>query len=230
MAIDWLFNKVWKTVPAVLLYQFRVLSRIINLLLQILSFHSPFTVPASPENVMLTTTSSPLRVTWTIDPPDGLVSNYTIYVTRLERGNTVVNYTSTNTQFDILNLDPYELVEVSVSASNSAGEGPSSPGVRGRTREERKLRNASHLLPRSIDHRCIHIHIYTCMYIKPDLHVQLQVLWTTAHQDGVIWLVPSRLPGLLQRGPMGCSSGIISSLQPMMGEESLLLRVLGVVL
>ena len=111
------------------------------------SSHSPFTVPASPENVTLTTTSSPLRVTWTIDPPDGLVSNYTIYVTRLERGSTVVNYTSTNTQllqFDVPNLDPYELVEVSVSASNSAGEGPSSPGVRGRTREERKLRNVSY--------------------------------------------------------------------------------------
>ena len=53
----------------------------------------------------------------------------------------MVIYTSTNTQllqFDITNLDPYELVEVSVSASNSAGEGPRSPGVRGRTREERK--------------------------------------------------------------------------------------------
>ena len=56
----------------------------------------------------------------------------------------MVNYTSTNTQllqFDVPNLDPYELVEVSVSGSNRAGEGPSSPGVRGRTREERKLRN-----------------------------------------------------------------------------------------
>ena len=55
----------------------------------------------------------------------------------------MVNYTTTDTQllqFDVPNLDPYELVEVSVSASNSAGEGPSSPGVRGRTREERKLR------------------------------------------------------------------------------------------
>ena len=101
------------------------------------------TVPSSPENVTLITSSSRLRVTWTIDPPDGLVSNYTIYVTRLERGNTVVNYTSTNTQllqFDVPNLDPYERVEVSVSASNSAGEGPRSPDVRGRTREERKLR------------------------------------------------------------------------------------------
>ena len=103
-------------------------------------------MPDSPENVTLTTTSSPLRVTWTIDPPDGRVSSYTIYVTRLERGNTVVNYTSIDTQllqFDVSNLDPYELVEVSVSASNSAGEGPRSPGVRGRTREERKLRNVS---------------------------------------------------------------------------------------
>ena len=71
-------------------------------------------------------------------------TNYTIYVTRLERENTVVNCTPTDTQvlqFDVPNLDPYELVEVSVSASNSAGEGPRSLGVRGRTREERKLRN-----------------------------------------------------------------------------------------
>ena len=83
-------------------------------------------------------------MTWTIDPPDGLVTNYTIYVTRLERENTVVNYISTDIQllqFDVPNLDPHELVEVSVSASNRAGEGPSSPGVRGRTSEERKLRN-----------------------------------------------------------------------------------------
>ena len=135
------------------------------------SFPYPSTVPASPENVTLTTTSSPLRLTWTIDPPDGLVSNYTIYVTRLERGNTVVNYTSTNTQllqFDIPNLDPYELVEVSVSASNSAGEGPSSTGVRGRTREERKLRNAS---------CCTQVGAYVSilLYIMADFRVQPQV-------------------------------------------------------
>ena len=133
------------------------------------------TVPASPESVILTNTFSPLRVTWTIDPPDGLVSNYTIYVTRLERGSTVVNYTSTDTQllqFDIPNLDPYELVEVSVSASNSAGEGPSSPGVRGRTREERKLRNVSHcqcVLP-------MHTASDRCICFCANLHVQCQAL------------------------------------------------------
>ena len=33
------------------------------------------TVPSSPENVTLTPSSSRLRVTWTIDPPDGIVSN-----------------------------------------------------------------------------------------------------------------------------------------------------------
>ena len=57
----------------------------------------------------------------------------------------MVNYTSADTQllqFDIPNLDPYEEVIVNVSASNRAGEGPRSPGVRGRAREERKLRNA----------------------------------------------------------------------------------------
>ena len=54
----------------------------------------------------------------------------------------MVNYTSTDTQllqFDVPNLDPYELVEVSVSTSNKAGEGPRSLRVRGRTREERKF-------------------------------------------------------------------------------------------
>ena len=52
----------------------------------------------------------------------------------------LLNYTSTITQFDVPSgdLDPYELVSVSVSASNSAGEGARSPGVRGRTSEERK--------------------------------------------------------------------------------------------
>ena len=98
-------------------------------------------MPSSPENVTLTTSSSRLRVTWTIDPPDGIVTNYTIYVTRLERGNTVINYTSTDTQFDVPNLDPYELVEVSVSASNRAGEGPRSLEINGTTREERKFKD-----------------------------------------------------------------------------------------
>ena len=74
----------------------------------------------------------------------------------------MVNYTSTNTQllqFDIPNLDPYELVEVSVSVSNSAGEGPSSPGVRGRTREERKLRSVSYCTAR------IHRYVGACVSI-----------------------------------------------------------------
>ena len=98
------------------------------------------TVPAAPENVRLIDSSSPLRVVWTIDPPNGVISTYTIYMSRIERGNTFLTYTSTNTQFDIPNgaLDPYELVSVSVSASNRAGEGARSPGVRGRTREECK--------------------------------------------------------------------------------------------
>ena len=97
-------------------------------------------VPAAPENVTLTNISSQLLVRWTIDPPNGMISHYTIYVTRVERGNTLLAYTSTNTEFDIPSgdLDPFELVSVSVSAGNSAGEGARSLGVRGRTREERK--------------------------------------------------------------------------------------------
>ena len=103
-------------------------------------------MPSSPENVTLTTGSSRLRVTWTIDPPDGVVTNYTVYVTRLERGRTVINYTFIVTQllqFDVPNLDPYELVVVNVSASNSAGEGPRSFAVNGTTREECKFRDCN---------------------------------------------------------------------------------------
>ena len=97
-------------------------------------------MPASPENVTLTNSSSQLLVRWTVDPPNELISSYTIYVTRVEKGNMLLNYTSTITQFDVPSgdLDPYELVSVSVSASNSAGEGARSLGVRGRKREERK--------------------------------------------------------------------------------------------
>ena len=98
-------------------------------------------MPAVPVNVTLTNSFPLLRVVWSIDPPNGEISHYTIYVTRLERGNTVLTNTSMNTQFDIPKgaLDPFELVSVSVSASNSAGEGARSPGVRGRTREQCKL-------------------------------------------------------------------------------------------
>ena len=107
------------------------------------------TVPSAPENVTLAITPantlSQLLVRWTIDPQSELISNYTVYVTRLDVGNTTLNYTSINTQLNIPSndLDPSDLdageqVLVHVSASNSAGEGARSPGVMGRTREERK--------------------------------------------------------------------------------------------
>ena len=107
------------------------------------------TVPSAPDNVTLTvspaSTLSQLLVRWTIDPPSELISYYTVYVTRLDVGNATLTYTSTNTQLNIPSddLDPSDLdageqVLVHVSASTSAGEGARSPGVIGRTREERK--------------------------------------------------------------------------------------------
>ena len=97
-------------------------------------------MPTAPDNITLTSFSR-LLVTWTTDPPNGLISTYTIYVTRVEMGNATLTYTSTDSQFYIPSgdLDPYELVSISVSASNSAGEGGRSLPVRGRTREERTL-------------------------------------------------------------------------------------------
>ena len=96
-------------------------------------------MPTAPDNITLSSFSL-LLVTWTTDPPNVLISRYTIYVTRVEMGNATLTYTSTDTQFLIPSGDlaPYELVSVSVSASNSAGEGARSLPVRGRTREERK--------------------------------------------------------------------------------------------
>ena len=107
------------------------------------------TVPPTPENLTLAispaSTLSQLLVRWTIDPPNGVMLTYTIYVTRLDVGNTTLIYTSIITQLNIPSddLDPGDLdagerVLVHVSASNSAGEGARSPGVRERTREERK--------------------------------------------------------------------------------------------
>ena len=117
-------------------------------------------MPSVPDNVTLTvspaSTLSQLLVRWTIDPPSELISNYTIYVTRLDVGNTVLTYTSIITQLNIPSndLDPGDLdageqVLVHVSASNSAGEGARSPGVIGRTREERKpsLSHSKNVIP-----------------------------------------------------------------------------------
>ena len=96
-------------------------------------------MPTAPDNITLTSFSL-LLVTWTTDLPNVLISHYTIYVTRVEMGNATLTYTSTDTQFFIPSGDlaPYELVSVSVSASNSAGEGARGLPVRGRTREECK--------------------------------------------------------------------------------------------
>jgi len=52
----------------------------------------------------------------------------------------MLNYTCTGTQFNVSSaaLDLYELVLVSVSASNSAGKGARSWGVRGRMEGKRR--------------------------------------------------------------------------------------------
>ena len=94
----------------------------------------------------------------------------------------MVNYTSANTQllqYDIPNLDPYELVEVSVSASNSAGEGPRTTGVRGRTREERKLSKVSYCTVQ------VHRYVGACVSILLYISVH-DILYYTAYVDSCI--------------------------------------------
>ena len=68
---------------------------------------------------------------------NGVITNYNVYVNYsdgsplavLQAGADASNYTLTN-------LQPYQLVTVQMSANTTAGEGPRSEPVMGRSREE----------------------------------------------------------------------------------------------
>ena len=91
-----------------------------------------FELPAPldpPTNVSVTNTSAhSLFVEW--DPPNtpnGIVVNYTIYLD-YNNGTTDVRITDFNTTAYLLEgLAPYQLVGIEITASTTAGEGPSSP-------------------------------------------------------------------------------------------------------
>ena len=91
-----------------------------------------FELPAPldpPTNVSVTNTSAhSLFVEW--DPPNtpnGIVVNYTIYLD-YNNGTTDVMITDFNTtEYLLEGLSPHQLVGVEITASTSAGEGPSSP-------------------------------------------------------------------------------------------------------
>ena len=63
--------------------------------------------------------------------PNGIIVNNTIYV----NGISVATVNGTQTSYLYRGLQPYELVNVSVTSSTKIGEGPSSSEVSNRTQE-----------------------------------------------------------------------------------------------
>lgn len=84
---------------------------------------------------------SSVLVTWASPPtPNGIITSYTIYVNYTD-GSPVesIQSRSSTTSYDVTNLQPHQLVVVEISASTSAGEGPKSEPVSGRSTEEGKF-------------------------------------------------------------------------------------------
>ena len=84
---------------------------------------------------------SSVLVTWAPPPtPNGVIASYTIYVNYTD-GSPIesIQSRSSSATHVVTNLQPYQLIVVEVSASTSAGEGPRSEPVSGRSTEEGKL-------------------------------------------------------------------------------------------
>ena len=90
-------------------------------------------------NVRVTGTSpSSVFVSW-IPPltPNGDIIRYTLYVNYSDGSPVaVMQSNSASTNFTVSGLQPYQRVSVMISASTTAGEGPTSETVSGRTREQ----------------------------------------------------------------------------------------------
>ena len=101
--------------------------------------NSLFIVPEdSPFNVQVTGNSpSSVLVSWT--PPstsNGIITSYKLYVDHNDGSPmSVIQSSSNSTNYTVTSLDPYQAISVHISATTSAGEGPASETVTGRSRE-----------------------------------------------------------------------------------------------
>ena len=95
-----------------------------------------FTAPEGPPTAINITNFGPYDLTITWEPPlvpNGIISTYSFYVTS-ENGEAVVYRVDGRlTSYVVMNLSPYSLVSVNMSASTSAGEGPQSAAIEMRT-------------------------------------------------------------------------------------------------
>ena len=88
---------------------------------------------------MSTLSVSDLQVQWTPHPLQRIVSDYTVYITRMNGSEMSEVTTGRVSEYTVTSLNPFELVMMQVSANNDGGEGPRSEGVEGRTNEARKI-------------------------------------------------------------------------------------------
>ena len=87
------------------------------------------------------TSSSSVLVTWVPPPtPNGVIISYTLYVNYTDGSPVeIIQSRSSTTSYVVTNLQPYQLIIVEISANTSAGEGPKSEPVSGRSTEEGKI-------------------------------------------------------------------------------------------
>ena len=80
---------------------------------------------------------SSVFVSW-IPPltPNGIITGYNLYINYSDESPvTIIQSNTTSTNYTVIDLQPYQLVSVMISASTIAGEGPVSESVAGRARE-----------------------------------------------------------------------------------------------
>ena len=96
-------------------------------------------------SVVTNTSSSSVVISWDLPlTPNGEIIRYTVYV-NYTNGSSTIPIDSEGIQRNITlgSLQPYQLIEVQVSAYTSAGEGPKSMSVTGRSSEEGKPNQCS---------------------------------------------------------------------------------------
>ncbi len=90
-----------------------------------------------PTNVTVTgATSSSVIITWSLPSvPNGIITRYTIYLDLLNGTTSFILINGSLTEYTVIELSPYQLVQVRVSASTDIGEGSQSSPVEGRSLE-----------------------------------------------------------------------------------------------
>ena len=92
----------------------------------------------APVSVQVTgNTPSSVLVSWTPpSTPNGVVMTYNLYINYSD-GSPIarIQSSASNTYYTVMDLEPYQLVSVAISASTTAGEGPVSGSVTGRAQE-----------------------------------------------------------------------------------------------